>query len=384
MSDRAKADKTWRKTNTPNLYLHKGGRYYYRVTVGGKQIWESLKTKLKSVADARVAQRQSVARRHRSITRGAIQGNLSVGQALEAVMLEVTASPDIQPGTKRYRRSGMRALLASWPELASLDARRLSSAQVKDWSHRVRNSTPAHIPYKAKTAMRNAKGCSVSKHNGMLDVLRMALDYAVQHGAAFSNVAREASINRPSQKPKTVNLPNRADFLRLILAMRKIGGNASHAADLVELLAYSGARLNEARHLLWSDVDLGRNQIRLRVTKNGEARNVPIIEDLKALITKLQANSPDARSDDPVLKVFEAQKSLDHAAKIEGIKRMTHHDFRHLFATTCIEAGIDIPTVARLLGHKDGGALAMKTYGHLRDEHAQTMMQRVSYRPSPS
>jgi len=37
--------------------------------------------------------------------------------------------------------------------------------------------------------------------------------------------------------------------------------------------------------------------------------------------------------------------------------RITHHDLRHLFATTCIEAGVDIPTVSRWLGHQDGGAL---------------------------
>jgi integrase len=36
---------------------------------------------------------------------------------------------------------------------------------------------------------------------------------------------------------------------------------------------------------------------------------------------------------------------------------------RHLFATRCIETGVDIPTVSRWLGHKDGGGLAMKVYG---------------------
>lgn len=40
---------------------------------------------------------------------------------------------------------------------------------------------------------------------------------------------------------------------------------------------------------------------------------------------------------------------------------------RHLFATRCIESGVDIPTVRRWLGHEDGGALAMRTYGQLRD-----------------
>jgi integrase len=52
-----------------------------------------------------------------------------------------------------------------------------------------------------------------------------------------------------------------------------------------------------------------------------------------------------------------------------------------LFATRCIESGVDIPTVSRWLGHKDGGALLMKTYGHLRREHSQAQAKRVTFSP---
>ena len=44
-----------------------------------------------------------------------------------------------------------------------------------------------------------------------------------------------------------------------------------------------------------------------------------------------------------------------------------------------IESGVDIPTVSRWLGHSDGGALAMKVYGHLRDQHSAAMAQRVTF-----
>ncbi len=80
-----------------------------------------------------------------------------------------------------------------------------------------------------------------------------------------------------------------------------------------------------------------------------------------------------------VMNIHECQKSMDRAAKIVGMERITHHDLRHLFATICIESGVDIPTVSRWLGHKDGGALAMKVYGHLRDEHSATQAQRVRF-----
>ena len=78
------------------------------------------------------------------------------------------------------------------------------------------------------------------------------------------------------------------------------------------------------------------------------------------------------------MQVRECQKAIDSACKKLGLARITHHDLRHLFATRCIESGVDIPTVSRWLGHKDGGALAMKTYGHLRDQHSAAMAQKVS------
>ena len=46
---------------------------------------------------------------------------------------------------------------------------------------------------------------------------------------------------------------------------------------------------------------------------------------------------------------------------------------------SCIEAGIDIPTVAKWLGHRDGGALAMKVYGHLRDEHSKEAAKKLAF-----
>src|SRR5580693_8076632 len=71
-----------------------------------------------------------------------------------------------------------------------------------------------------------------------------------------------------------------------------------------------------------------------------------------------------------------AMKAVEKKA---GIAHLTHHDLRHLFATRCIESGVDIPTVAKWLGHKDGGVLAMQTYGHLRDKHSANMAEKVIF-----
>jgi integrase len=93
----------------------------------------------------------------------------------------------------------------------------------------------------------------------------------------------------------------------------------------------------------------------------------------------LRREHADEPSSAVVMRVKECQKAIDSAVTKLGIERITHHDLRHLFATRCIESGVDIPTVSRWLGHKDGGALAMKVYGHLRDQHSVNMAQKVSF-----
>jgi integrase len=111
-------------------------------------------------------------------------------------------------------------------------------------------------------------------------------------------------------------------------------------------------------------------------------RSSPPMRELldKLSSARREIRNPKRQGQDFIMTVAECRKALSVACKKVGIKHIIHHDLRHFFATQGIESGIDIPTVSRWLGHKDGGALAMKTYGHLRDEHSQTMAQRVTFR----
>jgi integrase len=53
------------------------------------------------------------------------------------------------------------------------------------------------------------------------------------------------------------------------------------------------------------------------------------------------------------------------------------HDLRHAFSTYAVERGVDVPTVASWLGHKDGGKLLLKTYNHLRDAHSKESAKKL-------
>jgi integrase len=225
-----------------------------------------------------------------------------------------------------------------------------------------------------------------------LDVLKAVFDFALNRGLLLSNPARH--IRRRKIVSKRIVVPSLDQFARLISAIRLSDGRkdsqekAKDGADLVEFLAYSGARIGEVtgggdakekRPLLWSDVDFERGTAFLPGTKTEAApRTIPMSDRLRELLLRLKVEKTP-NPDDLIVAIKSARKCLQTACKKLSLPAFTHHDFRHFFATTCIESGVDIPTVSRWLGHKDGGALAMKRYGHLRQEHSFAMIKRVNF-----
>ena len=84
------------------------------------------------------------------------------------------------------------------------------------------------------------------------------------------------------------------------------------------------------------------------------------------------------------MKHKSARKCLKTACRKLGLPVFGHHALRHFFATCAIESGVDVPTVSRWLGHKDGGQLAMKVYAHLRPTHSDTMIALVNFEQTPT
>jgi integrase len=143
---------------------------------------------------------------------------------------------------------------------------------------------------------------------------------------------------------------------------------------VIRLLAHTGLRINEARQLRWADVQESFFLVPGRITKNGKPRMIPFVNGVREALAGLRRVTGRRKA---ILPQAECKRSLRVACKRAGVPRLSHHDFRHLFATRCIQSGVDLPTVARWLGHSDGGALLAKTYYHLADEHSFAMAARV-------
>jgi integrase len=359
--------KTWQRTRLQNLLRHKSGRYYARAFAGGKEVWKSLKTSHFSVAEAKLAEFLKDHRERRKNANGEATPKMTFGQAAAIHLRNLDDNLRIKPRTRDYWREVLAALLRSWPRLNETEVRKITQNDCKNW------------------ATAYAKQASATRYNNTLSVLRHVLNVAIEAGVIYSNPA--ATVKRVPVRGKHISLPTTDKFNALIEEMRAgHSRDSKNCADLAEGLAYTGCRIGEAREIEWFYIDFKAGEIVVRGdaetgTKNWELRRVPLIPDARALFERMRNERPDEPLDTKVFRVRECQKALDRACKKVGADRLTHHDLRHLYATRCIESGVDIPTVSRWLGHKDGGALAMKTYGHLRREHSVAQAQRVSFAP---
>jgi integrase len=121
-------------------------------------------------------------------------------------------------------------------------------------------------------------------------------------------------------------------------------------------------------------VNFEKGLIAVRGTKTATSeRLVPLTEAMTQLLRRIHRNGTE------VFQAKTALGSLVTACRAVQIKKLTHHDLRHYYATCCIESDVDIPTLSRWLGHSDGGALAMKTYGHLRKSHSTAAAAKVRF-----
>jgi integrase len=354
------------KTVGENLvrYVPSGG-YYARIRAGGKLVRKSLKTDVQSVAKSRLADLEKSLRQMTERQTDVAKGRMTFGDGLNIYRERVQGDAGLKPKTKSYYAERIKTLLKSWPQLESADIRRLSKNDFLRWS-------AAFAPT-----------ISAGAYNHTITILKHVMEIGVEMGARLDNPAK--ALARLREKSKELTLPNFSQFEKFVVTLKSGGGGFSkHCADLVQFLAFGGFRKTEAANVRWQDVDFDKGVITVKGdaetgTKNGEDRRVPIFDEMRELLERLKTEKPDAKPSEPVMEVRECQKSMNRASKEVGMARITHHDLRHLFATRCIESNVDIPTVSRWLGHKDGGALAMRVYGHLREEHSAEMAKRVKF-----
>ena len=183
------------------------------------------------------------------------------------------------------------------------------------------------------------------------------------------------SIPRPKRPAQLPEILSREEVTRILSQPR----NPKHRVLL--MTAYgAGLRVSELVHLRVRDLDSDRMTIRVEQGKGGQDRytllSPRLLEEMRAYWREKRPPLwlfPAQRGTQPI-SISSAQRVYEKAKLRASVpKRGGIHALRHAFATHLLEAGTDLHTIQRLLGHRHLGTTMR--YFHLAQK---TLAERTS------
>ncbi len=211
--------------------------------------------------------------------------------------------------------------------------------------------------------------------NRALDTLRQIFNHAMVHGHIETN---PASGVRPNPKRRFNRFLSRDEARRLHAELDRLvaerPGRAAQA-DIIRVLYYTGCRCSEIRTLRWCEV--GAETLDLVDSKTGP-RKVYLNSEARRIIERQPRAGSDhvfPSSSDPTLPVSESMRLWLTLRKRAGIEDVRLHDLRHNYASQAVLSGVPLPTVARLLGHRQV-SMSLR-YAHVADQEVEAAAERV-------
>jgi integrase len=140
-------------------------------------------------------------------------------------------------------------------------------------------------------------------------------------------------------------------------------------------------RMSEQYGLRWNLVDFERRQLHLFRTKNGDPSTIPLNAVALAALKELQGEQAKPGTDPvfPSVRTGDALQGsrgwFSTALKDAKVLDYTWHCNRHTFANRLVMAGVNLRTVAELLGHRTP-QMVMR-YAHLSPEHQASAVDRL-------
>ncbi len=144
----------------------------------------------------------------------------------------------------------------------------------------------------------------------------------------------------------------------------------------------SGMRFGEIARLQWQHIRLNNREIFVLDPKNSESRTVPMTKAIISMFESMEPGKPNelvfpARGGGKmtaISKVFDRtvlQMGLNDGVEDRRMKAV-FHSLRHSCASWLVNAGVELPVIGRILGHK---SLAMTMrYSHVNDNSVQGAM----------
>ena len=167
-----------------------------------------------------------------------------------------------------------------------------------------------------------------------------------------------ASIRKPKMPDGRLRFLSK-DEARHFLDVCKKSKNPT-LYSYVQLLLHTGMRPSECAGLIWKQVDIDGRIIDLTITKT-KPRRVPLTIRAVEILADLMPEECDKLR--PVFLPTNCstrvqrrpnlyfRRSFSNAQKKAGIEDFTMHDLRHTAASYLLMAGVDLRTLADILGH---------------------------------
>lgn len=207
-----------------------------------------------------------------------------------------------------------------------------------------------------------------------LSQLRTLMYYAAEKG--YCDRIHFPKIPNPNYKQFVP--PSQEELAQMVQAA------PPHIQRVIIIGAYIGARIGECElfQLTWDDVDFSKNILRVHGSKknaNAQWREVPIRESLVPIFRQWQARDIEIGTNflisyngKPVKQIKRSWKTMLKNAGIT--RRIRPYDLRHAFGTELVSAGVDIGTVAKLMGHSNPMML-LQHYQYVMDKQKRNAVE---------
>jgi len=158
---------------------------------------------------------------------------------------------------------------------------------------------------------------------------------------------------------------------------------STHILMALTLALYTGMRIGEILALTWDRVDLGNGYITLEINKGGRMRHVPISQAAIEVLHGLQERRGHGKylfpgdGDGHIKDLSNAWEEVRRkvALVIPKFKRCRFHDLRHTVGSDLVKAGVPIPVVKEILGHRE--ISTTMRYAHVQQEQLLEAVGRI-------
>ena len=381
-----------------SIYKRRSGRYAVLIdlesSATGLRCRKALGT-YRTRKEAEAAERKALEARDRGIDLS--PKTVTVAELVDRYLADREALDRSAKTLQEYRGCADRLIL---PHLGGIVIAKLRPARIAEW-----------IAILLKRGGRPTKDADGALHQRPLSAKSVYHAFTLLNGAMRFALRMELigrnpceAATRPSIKRSDAKALTADETTRLLEAARGTRWEA-----FITLALSTGSRRGELCGLSWDDYDAEagtltirhslsqtRRGVALKATKTGRTRTLPLSrlanDALRSQRTfqarERLANGHYYQNADGAIFADElgrrvtpmaATCTFDRMARKAKISTTRLHDLRHTAATTLLLAGVDVRTVAGVLGHVSP-TITLSTYAHLMPEAQRDAVDRLGER----